>query len=159
MWEDLLDLFLFQRGFGGLIGGGCLLDPVKDEDASMSISWEIIFKLSRSFSPIAKLEKEWLWPLYVNFTENGNGPSILDVPLGHSRQERFQGSSSLGGGGGEIRKNLYRVTLADDLGEGMGLFHDSFFDGIKMGFINNVSGRSVLSGGTQGTMRPVQLQV
>lgn len=54
---------LFQRGVEGLTGGGLLVDLEKEEDVSMSDSWDIIFRLSRSFSPVGKLEKAWFWPL------------------------------------------------------------------------------------------------
>lgn len=64
--DDLQALGLFQRGFSRLVSGGRLLDPEDEEDVSTSISWEINFRLRRSFSPIANLEKSWFWPLIVD---------------------------------------------------------------------------------------------
>lgn len=57
--EDLRALGLFQRGSGGLTGGGRLLALMDGEEDS--VSWKIIFRLRRSFSQVAKLEKDCLY--------------------------------------------------------------------------------------------------
>lgn len=53
----------FSGRFDGLAGGGLFVDPEKEEDVYISESWDMIFRLRMSFSPVEKLEKAWFWPL------------------------------------------------------------------------------------------------
>lgn len=51
-----MSLSCSRGGVNGIVSGGLLVDP-EVEDISIFVFWEIIFRLSRSFSPVEKLEK------------------------------------------------------------------------------------------------------